>query len=275
MYYVIRENGISRTNNQLNDLKDVKTELLNYKSKFNKEQFSYMSIKDQRRIKDKTAKIYKKISTNKNSNKIIDSLVNKIKEMDDDFNFSDFLRFIQMNLDYINIENKKPLRNESDSNAINYLRKFPDFSLYCLAERFFKDYFKRKMEENKISICSINTFDNPFDSIYNKLDIKIFKNLDNIGLNYCINKAILSNLDTNHCCIDCRNVYPSKCDKVFDVEKKLLIDENTYNFIKSGYQEVIKNEDGIDVVDKFIVTNCENQELIEEKKIAKGKILVK
>lgn len=52
------------------------------------------------------------------------------------------------------------------------------------------------------------------------------------------------------CWRDCKNAYPSKCEKVFDLPKENI---EKYDFVKYGFQVIINDE-----IERFVVVNCKN-----------------
>ena len=73
------------------------------------------------------------------------------------------------------------------------------------------------------------------------------------------NELNLKKGDT-HLCWDCKNGHPDKCSKIADLQKGSI---ESYEFIKDGFQLV---QDGI--VDKFIITRCQNFECCDNNKTA-------
>lgn len=72
-----------------------------------------------------------------------------------------------------------------------------------------------------------------------------------------------------HKCFDCANAYPSKCQKIEDVDKRNICE---YDFIKEGYQIVrtnLKDDEGNckSKLESFVVSKCDNFERAQERKV--------
>lgn len=72
-------------------------------------------------------------------------------------------------------------------------------------------------------------------------DMDLFKKI----ILYCIYRK-----SVHKCWKDCKNAYPSKCLKVFDLPKENI---EKYDFVKYGFQ-VIENDE----IERFVVINCKN-----------------
>lgn len=60
------------------------------------------------------------------------------------------------------------------------------------------------------------------------------------------------------CWDECKNAYPSKCEKVLDLPKDFIED---YPFIRQGFQVL-----GDEEIERFIVVNCEHYEYLDDHK---------
>jgi len=79
-----------------------------------------------------------------------------------------------------------------------------------------------------------------------------FETLKMILLHYVYESRI------HQCWNECKNGYPSKCGKVFDLPKELI---EEYPFIQQGFQVI-----GDEGIERFVVVNCAHYEYLEDHK---------
>ena len=210
-----------------------------------------LSIKDVKELRELRLMI-KEIISRLDSN-VLDGLVNELKKASMPEEFAGILKSIKYREIYDRDFKKVSMMYKMLSGRLSL-----PASLVVVKEVLYH-YFSRRLLffKDEIKGLEMMNIEELYDSILKYIKEEFEQSAKANGVYDLSLKAISqATEDTfknsqDHLCFDCKNAWPTKCEKVAHLKKK-HIDE--YDFIDRGYQVIDENGE----VSEFIVTKCAN-----------------
>lgn len=212
------------------------------------------------------------IKSRDNYSQILATVFNKIKDISSEKDLNDLVSYLTMEY-----EKTFRLTKTSDDlfigrrNILNDLLNENKDTLYFLViKKSLDEYFN-----NITSIPDLSMLDvlldllreDKIDEVLQLLNIS-FDGFNDEKLKYICYKLVVIYISKNkqvkekHLCgMNCGNLSPLKCTKIYDIHKKYIKD---YDYIKSGYQTFHEDEKGRIILDSFVVTDCDNYYEVED-----------